>query len=71
MDVAYVYAKCGDNIVKEPIPAGRETGFTEPGKYTIEIEVVGGELELGLGLDKLDMTNWHTIQIKSLKLKAE
>ena len=57
--------------MKQPIPAGRETGFTEPGKYTIEIEVVGGELELGLGLDKLDMTNWHTIQIKSLKLKAE
>ena len=71
MDVAYVYAKCGDKVVKQPIPAGRETGFTEPGKYTIEIEVVGGELELGLGLDKLDMTNWHTIQIKSLKLKAE
>ena len=68
MDVAYVYAKCGDKIVKQPIPAGRETGFTEPGIYTIEIEVVGGELELGLGLDKLDMTNWHTIQIKSLKL---
>ena len=71
MDVAYVYAKCGDKIVKQPIPAGRETGFTEPGKYTIEIDVTGGEIELGLGLEKQDMTNWHTIQIKSLKLKAE
>ena len=69
MDVAYVYAKCGDKFVKQPIPAGRETGFTEPGEYTIEIDVTGGEIELGLGLEKLDMTNWHTIQIKSLTLK--
>jgi hypothetical protein len=69
MDVAYVYAKCGDKVVKQPIAAGRETGFTEPGEYTIEIDVTGGEIELGLGLEKLDMTNWHTIQIKSLKLK--
>lgn len=69
MDVAYVYAKCGDKVVKQPIPAGRETGFTEPGEYTIEIDVTGGEIELGFGLEKLDMTNWHTIQIKSLTLK--
>ena len=69
MDVAYVYAKCGDKIVKQPISAGRETSFTEPGEYTIEIDVTGGEIELGLGLEKLDMTNWHTIQIKSLTLK--
>lgn len=68
-DVAYVYAKCGDNIVKKPIVAGRDTGFQVPGEYSIDIDVVGGEIELGLGLNELEKTNWHTIQIKSLKRK--
>lgn len=70
-DVAYVYATSGDMIAVEPIVAGRETGFSVPGEYSLDIEVAGGTLEIGLGLNKTDMTNWHTIQIKSLTMQKE
>ena len=70
-DVAYVYAISGEMIAVEPIVAGRETGFTGPGEYSLEIEGAGGTLEIGLGLDQTSMTNWHTIQIKALTLHKE
>lgn len=70
-DVAYVYAKSGDNLVTVPVPAGRETGFSVPGEFTLVIDVTGGTLELGLGLKQTSMTNWHTLQIKSLSLLGE
>ena len=70
-DVAYVYATSGDMIAVKPIVAGRETGFTVPGEYSLEIEVAGGTLEIGLGLEQTSMTNWHTIQIKALTLHKE
>ena len=63
MDVAYVFA----NDVKCPIVANVGTSFTEPGVYTMKVEVTDGKLTLGLGKDKAG-TNWHTIQIKSLTL---
>ena len=67
-DVAYVYAKSGNGMAVEPIVAGRETGFSVPGEYTLDIEVANGELEIGLGLKDVNKTNWHTIQIKSLTM---
>ena len=39
----------------------------ENGLYTLEVRVKDGQLTLGLGKEKPG-TNWHTIQIKSLKL---
>ena len=68
-DVAYVYAKSGNGMAVEPIVAGRETSFSIPGEYVLQIEVANGELEIGLGLRDVNKTNWHTIQIKSLKME--
>ena len=63
-DVAYVFA--GEN--KAYIKAAITTETTANGEYTIEnVEVTDGTLVLGLGKDK-EGTNWHTIQIKALKL---
>ena len=64
MDVAYVFA--GEKQVA--IKAQRINSTSANGEYTIEgIEVTDGTLVIGLGKWKAG-TNWHTIQIKSLKL---
>ena len=72
-DVAYVYAKVGDQIKQVPIVAGKQTGFTEAPKYTISDIVVpeGESLTIGMGLNQANMTEWHTIQIYSLSKLTE
>ena len=72
-DVAYVYAKVGDQIKTVAIVAGRQTGFTEAPKYTISDIVVpeGETLVIGEALNQANMTEWHTIQIYSLKKLTE
>ena len=72
-DVAYVYAKVGDQIKTVAIVAGKQTGFTEAPKYTISDIVVpeGGILTIGEALGKANQTEWHTIQIYSLKKLTE
>ena len=62
-DVAYVFA----NDVKKFIVAKVAETTPENGLYTIEVSVTDGQLTLGIGKEKAG-TNWHTIQIKSLKL---
>ena len=64
MDVAYVFA--GENQVA--IKAQRISSTSANGEYIIEgVEVTDGTLVIGLGKWKAG-TNWHTIQIKALKL---
>ena len=63
-DVAYVFA----NDVKTPVVGQIATATEKNGEYTLSnVEVKDGKLTIGLGKDKPG-TNWHTIQIKSLKL---
>lgn len=65
-DVAYVFAN--DN--KKFITARRNSGMldSEPEVYTIsDVVVTNGKLKIGLSLAKAAQTEWHTIQIKSLK----
>lgn len=68
-DVAYVFAKSGENTQQTWITARRNSGLveTEPVAYSINgIEVADGKLTFGLALAKAAMTEWHSIQIKSL-----
>ncbi len=65
-DYAYVYAKSGENTSKTYIVANRATGIGAYKKYDVVVEVKDGSLELGLGLDNKDLSNWHTIQIYKL-----
>lgn len=68
-DVAYVFGK-GDNEVKTWITARRNSGMVEgePMTYAIKgVKVSNGKLTIGLALAKKGQTEWHTIQIKSLK----
>ncbi len=65
-DVAYVFAN--DN--KKFITARRNSGMldSEPEVYTIsDVVVTNGKLTIGLALAKAGQTEWHTLQIKSLK----
>ena len=62
-DVAYVFA----NGIKKYIVAKNASSTTVNGEYTIDnVKVTDGTLKIGLGKDKKG-TNWHNIQIKSLK----
>ncbi len=61
-DVAYVFA----NDVREYLPSHIATSLSVNGEYTLRTIVIDGTLQLGLGMDRKG-TNWHTIQIKSLK----
>ena len=68
-DVAYVFAKSGETTQQTWITARRNSGLveTEPVAYSINgIEVADGKLTFGLALAKAAMTEWHSIQIKSL-----
>lgn len=65
-DYAYVYAKSGENTAKTYIVANRATGISAYKKYDVVVEVTDGSLELGLGLDNKDLSNWHSIQIYKL-----
>lgn len=62
-DVAYVFA----NDVEVPVVAKNSNSNPTNGEYTISNVVVkDGKLTIGIGKKKAG-TNWHTIQIKSLK----
>lgn len=62
-DVAYVFA----NDVEVPVVAKNSGSNPTNGEYTISNVVVkDGKLTIGIGKKKAG-TNWHTIQIKSLK----
>lgn len=70
---AYVYATTTldgvktDKIEKSYFPAHRSTGVSQYYNRSVVIELERGEnLQLGLGLDNLSLSNWHTIQIVSL-----
>jgi hypothetical protein len=68
-DVAYVFARSGETNLQTWITARKDGGMNaeEPGEYAIKgIQVENGALTFGLALDKAGMTEWHTIQIKSL-----
>lgn len=62
-DVAYVFA----NGVKKYITCKIASDFSSSHEYTLKVKVGTGRLRIGIGKDKAG-TNWHTIQIKSLKL---
>ena len=69
-DVAYVFGTSGANTVQTWITARRNSGMLdfEPEAYAInDVEVTDGKLTIGLALAKAGQTEWHTIQIKSLK----
>ena len=70
---AYVYATTTldgvktDKIEKSYFPAHRSTGVSQYYTRSVVIELERGEtLQLGLGLDNLSLSNWHTIQIVSV-----
>ena len=68
-DVAYVYGS-SSNEVKTWITARKKNGLVagEPEVYKVQgVKVENGELTMGLALAVKGMTEWHTIQIKSLK----
>jgi len=61
-DVAYVFA----NDAKEYIVANIATATSKNGEYAMDVVVTDGTMTIGLGKDKAG-SNWHTLQIKSLK----
>ena len=68
-DVAYVFAKSGDNEVKRFITARKNSGLVAEDLVVHvlkNVPVTDGKLTIGLALDKTGQTEWHTIQIKSL-----
>ena len=68
-DVAYVYGSSA-NEVKTWITARKNSALVEgePETYTIKgVKVENGKLKIGLALAKAAQTEWHLIQIKSLK----
>ncbi len=69
-DVAYVFATSGEYTLKTWITARRNSGMLdiEPEKYPINgVEVADGKITIGLALAKAGQTEWHCIQIASLK----
>lgn len=68
-DVAYVFAKSGDNEVKRFITARKNSNLVAEDLVVHvlkNVPVTDGKLTIGLALDKTGQTEWHTIQIKSL-----
>ena len=64
---AYVYASNGTYMDKSYFPAHRATGISTYYDRSVVVEIADNQtLELGLGLDNLYLSNWHTIQIVSL-----
>ena len=64
---AYVYASNGTDMDKSYFPAHRATGISTYYDRSVVVEIAENQtLELGLGLDNLYLSNWHTIQIVSL-----
>ena len=69
-DVAYVFGSSLGVAEQTWIPARRNSGMSsfEPETYAINgVQVFDEKLLIGLALAKAGQTEWHTIQIKSLK----
>ena len=67
-DVAHVFVT-GDETYTAPITSRKDGGMAanEPQLFAFDNVIVNnGELTLGLAIDKSDMCEWQTVQIKSL-----
>ena len=70
-DVAYVFGTSGSSSVNTWITARRNSGLVagEPELYQVNgVKVADGKLTIGLSLAQAAKTEWHSIQIASLKM---
>lgn len=70
-DVAYVFGTSGTTTLKTWITARRNSGLIagEPEVYEINgMKIDDGKLTIGLALAQAAKTEWHSIQIASLKM---
>ncbi|MBR6129706.1 MAG: BspA family leucine-rich repeat surface protein [Bacteroidaceae bacterium] len=69
-DVAYVFGSSSVDEKQTWITARRNSGMLsfEPETYAVNgVRILDGKLLMGLALARAGQTEWHTIQIKSLK----
>ena len=69
-DVVRLYANGGATIATTPVKAAKASDYTVPGEYSLEVEVTGGNLEIGMENLVQNQVEWFTIQIKSLAREA-
>lgn len=70
-NVAYVYGTSGNSTVKTWITARRNSALIagEPELYKVNgVKVADGKLTIGLTLAQAAKTEWHSIQIESLRM---
>lgn len=70
-DVAYVFGTSGSSSVNTWITARRNSGLVagEPELYQVNgVKVADGKLTIGLSLAQAAKTEWHSVQIASLKM---
>lgn len=70
-DVAYVFGTSGSSSVNTWITARRNSGLVagEPELYQLNgVKVADGKLTIGLSLAQAAKTEWHSVQIASLRM---
>lgn len=70
-DVAYVFGTSGATTLKTWITARRNSGLVagEPELYQLNgVKVADGKLTIGLSLAQAAKTEWHSVQIASLRM---
>lgn len=70
-DVAYVFGTSGSSSVNTWITARRNSGLIagEPELYQVNgVKVADGKLTIGLSLAQAAKTEWHSVQIASLRM---
>ena len=70
-DVAYVFGTSGSSSVNTWITARRNSGLVagEPEVYQVNgVKVADGKLTIGLSLAQAAKTEWHSVQIASLRM---
>lgn len=70
-DVAYVFGTSGATTLKTWITARRNSGLIagEPELYQVNgVKVADGKLTIGLSLAQAAKTEWHSVQIASLRM---
>ena len=70
-DVAYVFGTSGSSSVNTWITARRNSGLVagEPELYQVNgVKVADGKLTIGLSLAQAAKTEWHSVQIASLRM---
>lgn len=70
-DVAYVFGTSGATTLKTWITARRNSGLVagEPELYQVNgVKVADGKLTIGLSLAQAAKTEWHSVQIASLRM---